>query len=162
MASEIEKKMIEKKMYYDARDRAIERKVEFQDLRRESVKAYLDGIEASDSSITSYVEVYSEEFQPETNFTFGFLCGILTRLEAVKAKSYRSSWMKNGFLGIFENIRRKFDRVEISMTSVVPEQHPCIEDLGDMAVYCLKEINRRAVLNPEEFHNWIKGIRELK
>lgn len=102
----------------------------------------------------------------ETNYTFGVICGLLAKLEAVKGKHYGASFMRRGELaGVKANVDRKFDRLEVLLDRSEGEEaekgENVTQNLGDLAVYVMKWLALRAEVAPEEFADWMEEIRKL-
>ena len=102
-----------------------------------------------------------EHSKVETNEGFAVVCGILARLEAVKGKGYLASFMKRGTESVWANIERKYDRLDNIINNGLEGKGDAITNLGDLAVYCIKEITRRSELYPDEFKKWIEEVRSL-
>jgi hypothetical protein len=145
-------------LYFQARDRALERLVEGGDFLDQCMKGFEHGLLASQNEMleSDFVNIKSE-----SNYGFGYVLGVLAGLEAVKGKHYAASWQKRGeLLGALPNVQRKHDRLETVMSNppVSLAGESITETLGDLAVYAAKWAVLRAELTPEEFKKWIKGI----
>lgn len=156
---------LEQKLYFEARNRCMERIVEDIALTTKSTEFFRHGLGIASglrsiSDVANPIEFLLRNSKVETNEGFAIICGILARLEAVKGKSYQASWMKRGEESVFHNMARKFEIIEARMHgSKVGEG--LLTNLGDLAVYCIKEIQRQSELYPEEFKKWIEEVRSL-
>jgi hypothetical protein len=145
----------ETELYFEARNRALERVVSGKDFLSDVERGIAHGIRAAD-----ILEIGDAPLAPETNYGFAFVCGVLAKLEAVKGKSYEASWMKRGDESIFANIQRKYDILDARFHgNNVGESR--VTNLADLAVYCVKEICRQAQLNPDEVKSWLEEVRKL-
>lgn len=158
------------KRYFAARDRALERHVESANLISEAEQGFSLGLRWATIGPTgpSFAEVeldwIKEKIKSENNFAFGFVCGVLSRLEAVKGKHYAGSWQKRGEDGILRNLERKVDRLDILVNEEVADStagENLTQSLGDAAVYSMKWITLRAEIDPQEFINWVEEVRKL-
>jgi hypothetical protein len=155
----------EKNAYFAARDRAIERKAQGMTLYMEACEGFQSGLNMTDPMTADphALSDYIDRVKSESNFGFGFICGVLCRLEAAKGKQYQASWQRQGEESAFYNTGRKFDRLEAlrSPTSEIQKGDNYADTLGDLAVYASKWNLLRAELHPKEFEKWILYVRGL-
>lgn len=154
----------EQELYFQARNRCLERLVGGNSFRSECLSWFLDGIELIESEalrrLTSTPpDVVVKNILSETNSGFSTLCGVLAKFEAVKGKGYQASWMKKGSESIVANIQRKFDLVDARMHGNEVGEG-LITNLADLAVYCIKAIAWKAELSPDEMQVWLKEVRK--
>ena len=151
----------ETQAYFDARNRAMERVVEGSILRRELTDGFFEGFDEA-ANLTER-ELMLAKVWPETNFGFAFICGVLTKVEAIKGKGYLASCFKRGMQGgILPNLERKLDRVSALVNhDVAGKGESLTESLADLAVYAIKGITLQSVLNPEEVEKWLEGVKNL-
>jgi len=154
-----EKKQQEER-YFLARNRALERSIRAIEMNREVLSAFRDGLHVAEG-IMDPAECLAKCL-PETNYGFAFMCGVLSRLEALKGQHYGASWMKRGEIGIHANVARKFDRLEELMQGVGEEGETVGVNCGDMAVYALKWMTFRAEFQPAEILSIIQECIKLK
>ena len=152
----------ETKLYYEARNRCLERIVKGGQLLEESVIGFDNGIrlatEGRDLTLGMADKVLSE-----TNFGFALTAGVCAGIEAKKGKGYMASWQKKGMPGALSNMQRKMDRIDAIVSSGNTEGGESLTtNLADLAVYCLKSIALQKELNPIEFAEWIEEARSLK
>ena len=160
----------ERELYFLARDRALERHTETMSLIRECREGFEAGISAAargigDDELARLVEL---KIKSETNFTFPFICGFLSRLEAIKGKHYAASWQKRGEKeGALPNVQRKVDRLDVIAGQATEAGKPLdagetsSQTLGDAAVYSIKWLALRAEIEPTEFLAWLMEVRDL-
>jgi hypothetical protein len=152
----------ENEIYFAARDRALERHVEGTSLYEEAASGFHAGLHMTDRTSDGYsFSDIVEKIKTETNFGFGFICGVLARLEAVKGKHYAGSWQKRGEPGVLANVHRKTDRLEELINTDSQAGENLSQTLGDGAVYAIKWMTLRAELDPEEFLKWVKEVQGL-
>ena len=134
------------------------------ELSEDCVAGLRMGIGLVHSQVPEFSKSVTRNLHPEMNYTFGVLCGVLAKLEAVKGKHYAASWMRRGELaGAKANLDRKFDRLEVLMghDEEAAEGENITQTLGDLAVYALKWISLRAEIAPKEVADWMEEIRRL-
>lgn len=159
----------EKELYFQARDRALERHVEGVEFHREMIDGFATGLEATDpknpaNSDPKYgldLTAIIGKIKSETNFGFAFMMGVLCRLEAAKGKQYSASWQKQGEESAFYNLSRKYDRLEALHSSKAEGGDNHADTLADMAVYAAKWNILRCEIDPAEFEKWILYVRGL-
>jgi len=148
-------------LYFQARDRALERTIEDKTFLIEASKAFQEGIAVAQNRNISPQELRQivEGLKSETNYAFAFLCGVVSRLEALKGKSYRASWQKRGMSSAFMNLQRKYDRIDniINLNGEDVGEN-LTSQLADTAVYSLKMTTFQAETNPEEVVNWLLEV----
>ena len=155
----------EQKLYFEARNRAMERVVEDIALTTKSSEYFRHGLGMTSGLHPVWgendpISFMTQNSKVETNEGFAIVCGILARLEAVKGKSYQASWMKRGDESVFANMARKFEILDAKMHGLDLGETRTT-NLADLAVYCIKEIQRQSELNPEEFKKWLEEVRSL-
>jgi len=156
----------ERDLYFAARNRALERHIEEEDLMVEAVDAYRAALVVALKEVPSLnLTHYVSSLKSESERGFPAVCALLTKLEAVKGKAYAASWQKGGELGsIFQNVQRKYDRIDnwfLQGGQSVPARESLTQTLGDAAVYIVKWLVLRAELAPEEFEAWVYEIQAL-
>lgn len=154
-----EKKQQEER-YFLARNRALERSIRAIEMNREVLGAFRDGLQVTEGLLDP-AECLAKCL-PETNYGFALLCGLLSRLEALKGQHYGASWMKRGELGIHANVARKFDRLEELMQDVGEEGESIGVTSGDLAVYAIKWMTYRAEFIPAEILSIVAECLKLK
>lgn len=150
-------------IYVKAKHRAEERVVDGDAFRREILAAFDDGIIMA-SSLGGEPQGFLEaEILTETNVGFGLVLGFLARLEAKKGVHYKSSWQRRGDVqGVLANISRKHDRLEnVYQNGESGAGETATETLGDLAVYSIKALIRRAETNPDEVVAWLQEVKNL-
>ena len=79
----------EQDLYFAARNRALERHVETNALQEELEEGFSRGLAAANPSYAGSEAYdptkYMDRIKTETNFGFGFVLGVMARLEAIKA-----------------------------------------------------------------------------
>lgn len=95
---------------------------------------------------------------PPSPETLGVIFGTLIRLYAFKNPLYGSSWCKRGTVSTFENVARKYDRME----NLVVEQHqdPGMDDMMDLTNYSGMQTAYQAEHRPEAYHAWRRRVAE--
>jgi hypothetical protein len=154
----------EQELYFQARDRALTRFVEGNKFKEECETGFSWGIAASEEGgihPDSEAEIINR-IKSESNFAFGFVCGLMAKMESMKGRSYASSWQKRGEAGILPNLQRKFDRLDSLMENPNSAGDTLSQTVGDLGVYGFKWLVLRAEINPAEFMSLIKEIRLLK
>lgn len=78
---------------------------------------------------------------------------VLDRLHRAKDRAYGDAWCRRGeLLGIFANLARKHDRLEVAAAEDVPASVESLPDtLADLAVYAGKYLTWLASHEPEAF-----------
>jgi hypothetical protein len=78
---------------------------------------------------------------------------LLTRLHRLKDRAYRDAWRKRGeVVGVFANIARKYDRLEIAIGEVDDSTLETLGDTtGDLCIYTGKYLTWLAETHPEAF-----------
>lgn len=149
-------------LYFAARDRALARHIERIEFVQEAHPSFMEGLQGAFDRITA--TDLAADVVTETNQGFAIVCGLLARIEAVKGKHYAASWEKRGESGVFANVARKFDRLDNLLGHEEGDDggENVTQTLGDLAVYSLKWLCRRAMTHPLEFEKWIKEIQALK
>jgi len=152
----------EQALYFAARDRALARHIERIEFVQEAHPSFMEGLQGAFDRITA--TDLAADVVTETNQGFAIVCGLLARIEAVKGTHYAASWEKRGEVGILANVQRKFDRLDnlLPHEGVSEGDESITETLGDLAVYSIKWLTRRAMTHPLEFEAWIKRIQTLK
>jgi hypothetical protein len=152
----------EQELYFEARNRAMERIAD--DRMSDSNRWFING-----SSYALGFDHFSEEtiiknVKSETNEAFALVCGLLSKVEAVKGKGYLASWQKRGLAEAHKaHLSRKFDRIDAILVGGAEEGGESLtSNLGDLAVYAIKMIAFRAELKPEEFRAWLVEVRNLR
>ena len=79
--------------------------------------------------------------------------GVLDRLHRPKDLAYGDAWRKRGeVLGIFVNIARKYDRLNVALSETVSPGTEALGDtVADLAVYAAKYTTWLAETHPEAF-----------
>ena len=96
----------------------------------------------------------------ETNDGFALVCALIGRVERVKGKGYRASFMKRGESEIKANLDRKYDRLD-NWEKLSPED--LLDTLGDLAVYAVKWVQYALDrLPPEAAQRYVKAIAEME
>lgn len=80
---------------------------------------------------------------------------LLTRLHRVKDRVYRDAWRKRGeVVGVFANIARKYDRLEIGIGEADDSTLETLGDTtGDLCIYAGKYLTWLAETHPEAFES---------
>lgn len=153
------------KRYTEAKLKAVSRTTKGNELSEDCLAGFRMGMGLVHSQVPEFARSVTRNLHPEMNYTFGVLCGVLAKLEAVKGKHYQASWMKRGELaGAKANLDRKFDRLEALMSQAdegVSKGENITQTLGDLAVYALKWISLRSEIAPKEVSDWMEEIRKL-
>ncbi len=92
--------------------------------------------------------------QVDRSFAIERVVAVLNELHNKKTRVYGDSWRKHGeLLGIFANITRKYDRLEVATAkNVAPVVDESILDtVADLAVYCAKYLTYLAEQHPAAF-----------
>lgn len=78
---------------------------------------------------------------------------VLDRLHRAKNRAYGDAWCRCGeLLGIFANIARKHDRLEVALAEPVPVSVESLPDtLADLVVYAAKYLTWLALHEPDGF-----------
>lgn len=103
----------------------------------------------------------------EDDFSFSRVCGILALIEAKKGRYYQASWQRRGLDSAYENIRRKFDRLEVLVAALKAgegtgsQSENILETLGDAAVYAIKTIVLLSEADPNELQKWLEEVRQI-
>ncbi len=155
----------QQKVYFEARNRALERIVEGGEFRRAASTSFLDAlltVEAHQADIEGLLC----RVLPESTEGFSAVCGVLVKLEAEKGKYYAASFFRRGEKdGIKPNVDRKYDRIDNLVNHPEASESKAGESmtqtLGDLVVYCIKWMTIRAVLAPEEFEAWVREVTNL-
>jgi hypothetical protein len=76
----------------------------------------------------------------ESDVSLATIAAMLTRLHRVKDRIYRDAWRRRGeLIGIFANIARKYDRLEVAASEADAESVESRADTAaDLAVYAAK------------------------
>jgi hypothetical protein len=84
---------------------------------------------------------------------------VLDRLHRAKDKAYGDAWCRRGeLLGIFANIARKYDRLEVALVEEAPATVEALPDtLADLAVYAGKYLTWLAAYEPDAFNTGSPG-----
>lgn len=85
---------------------------------------------------------------------------LLARLHRSKDNAYGDAWRKRGeVLGIFANIARKFDRLQVGRSELTPATTETLGDTaGDLCVYAGKYLTWLAEMQPEAFASASAGL----
>lgn len=88
----------------------------------------------------------------------------VSQLVRSKSEGYGYSWRKRGDVTAFNNLARKFDRIENLMMSVsgdaspgliaARDGEPFIDTLVDMAAYSLMWLSKLSLEHPERYEEW--------
>jgi hypothetical protein len=79
---------------------------------------------------------------------------LLTRLHRLKDRAYRDAWRKRGeVVGVFANIARKYDRLEIGIGEVDDSMETLGDTTGDLCIYAAKYLTWLAETHPEAFES---------
>lgn len=95
-------------------------------------------------------------------------------IQKQKSATYKNSWIKRGWGGVFHNIARKFDRIESFFkdtrrllkfeeeTKPSLHEEPVLDTIIDLMNYCGLAAQHIMVTKPEIFENWLErnGIKE--
>ncbi len=88
------------------------------------------------------------------------LLGLLARLHRAKDQAYGDAWRRRGeVIGIFANLARKYDRLEIGLveTRASPVE-PLGDTVGDLCVYAGKYLTWLAETQPDAFRSASHGL----
>jgi hypothetical protein len=88
----------------------------------------------------------NDDMEKSITYQFEMIVALAVHVRKMKSKTYGDSWRKRGFVGVFMNIARKFDRVENIVKDAAvgwdldPEELPVgeeslFESLFDLGVY---------------------------
>ena len=91
---------------------------------------------------------------------FDEILSLLSRLHRAKDQAYGDAWRKRGeVLGIFANIARKYDRLQVGRTELTPATTETLGDtVGDLCVYAGKYLTWLAEMQPEPFASASAGL----
>lgn len=91
---------------------------------------------------------------------FDEILSLLSRLHRAKDEAYGDAWRKRGeVLGIFANIARKFDRLQVGRSELTPAPTETLGDTaGDLCVYAGKYLTWLAEMQPEAFASASGGL----
>lgn len=164
LLEEIETLMDDKvtQLYEEAKKRAMDRDISFAGLSREAMEGFQDGLRAVYDK--NFIVAF-ERIKSESTYGFAFICGMFTKREAIKGKSYGASWQRKGEPGILKQVQRKTDRtemaVELSGLGRPPgDDESILETVGDNFVYCGKWATYRNEIDREGFITLVNRIRE--
>lgn len=102
--------------------------------------------------------------------TFEILTEIAKNIRSNKAKTYKDSWRKHGWmLSVFPNIARKYDRllaIFLDLKTFIrifeeqkinPGEEGVIDTFVDLGNYCFLAASRMMVTHPVQFDAWLNS-----
>ena len=89
----------------------------------------------------------------------------LSVFHKAREKTYKRSFARRGFVGIFMNLVRKTDRLDAlveSLLKTTSERHliTLIDTLVDITLYALKWLDAIKIVYPEQYKQWESSVYE--
>jgi thymidylate synthase len=113
---------------------------------------------ASPTDNPSVASPVNSALSPTDNPSFASIFAQLSTLHYKKSLVYKDSWKKHGeVLGVFSNITRKYDRIEVIMTEGLKStaDESLLDTVADLAVYSTKYLTYLAEHYPGIFKDFI-------
>jgi hypothetical protein len=92
--------------------------------------------------------------RPPTSEEVREVVELLVRLYAHKNPTYGDNWCRYGEFGVFDNVARKFGRIEVALAD--RHESPRIDDTVDLGVYGILQVAWHRANRPEEFAAWLE------